>query len=457
MRAFFRSAPKEQPSRSPEVELSENEIRLLCFAATESTRDEADSVLLMLERATYTRSSAPAYIALSYVWGDAVDQKTVSINGKHVSIQANLYAALCRLRVFVRTSQAWPSRRTLVADSSGSRLHSNQLPTATRFWVDAQCIDQTNIIERNRQVRIMRDIYADAASVFAWTGQLSEHDSAVLDEFYAYLLVPPDLDMWMVEAVDLPPEKGAVNERADYQQTPHGRMDRRLSKVVRRLSTAKNFTRMWCAQELLVPAHLFFLCGKHIISVESFASLVAQADGAQLQQSPAYQSLALRSSFRAVKGSLHAPLGSLLVTFENAQCSDPRDKLFALLGLLPPDHSLRSVCPDYDLTQKDVLIKAVQESRRHASEVRSDARESCWLLLKAFGVPDVCANAVRAWLSSGGRRFHSDVEPIRAGRRSGVSLSFRYSGQPIAFSDSTLTGAELLWAVFGSGPDDLAE
>jgi hypothetical protein len=38
------------------------------------------------------------------------------------------------------------------------------------LWIDAICIDQSNLKERNRQVAQMRDVYTNAESVIVWLG-----------------------------------------------------------------------------------------------------------------------------------------------------------------------------------------------------------------------------------------------------------------------------------------------
>lgn len=45
------------------------------------------------------------------------------------------------------------------------------------MWIDAVCIDQTNLLERNHQVGMMGDVYRNAMQVRAWLG-LERHDSA---------------------------------------------------------------------------------------------------------------------------------------------------------------------------------------------------------------------------------------------------------------------------------------
>jgi Heterokaryon incompatibility protein (HET) len=83
----------------------------------------------------------PLYCASSYVWGE-----TVPINCS-ITVRANLARALRRVRE--------PS-------NSGT------------LWVDALCINQTDVDERNVQVRMMNDIYRQAGLVVAYIGEDTE-------------------------------------------------------------------------------------------------------------------------------------------------------------------------------------------------------------------------------------------------------------------------------------------
>lgn len=49
--------------------------------------------------------------------------------------------------------------------------------SATLVWADAVCIDQMNVLERNKQVKLMGEIYKRAAGVAVWLG-LEEHHHA---------------------------------------------------------------------------------------------------------------------------------------------------------------------------------------------------------------------------------------------------------------------------------------
>lgn len=44
------------------------------------------------------------------------------------------------------------------------------------LWIDAICIDQTRVRERNHQVNVMGDIYLKAECVIVWLGECSHDD-----------------------------------------------------------------------------------------------------------------------------------------------------------------------------------------------------------------------------------------------------------------------------------------
>ena len=60
---------------------------------------------------------------------------------------------------------------SLLRDSNVALLRSEQY-----MWIDALCINQKNILERNREVPRMKEIYEHARCVIIWLGPTS-HDS----------------------------------------------------------------------------------------------------------------------------------------------------------------------------------------------------------------------------------------------------------------------------------------
>lgn len=82
----------------------------------------------------------PCFNALSYVWGDKVTD-TVRCDFVDIPVTKNCWDALRRIR---------------------------NLYNETIIWVDAICIDQTNMEEKEHQVALMRDIYLRADTVYIW-------------------------------------------------------------------------------------------------------------------------------------------------------------------------------------------------------------------------------------------------------------------------------------------------
>lgn len=53
--------------------------------------------------------------------------------------------------------------------------------SARTIWVDAICINQDDVNERNHQVHIMENIYSQAAAVVVWLGSESQSSRAAMD------------------------------------------------------------------------------------------------------------------------------------------------------------------------------------------------------------------------------------------------------------------------------------
>lgn len=87
--------------------------------------------------------NAPAYIALSYVWGDPADIGHVTCSGITRPVTRSLLGGLRQLR------------------------HTE---TREMVWADAICINQADFKEKGGQVNLMGTIYDQAAEVLVWLG-----------------------------------------------------------------------------------------------------------------------------------------------------------------------------------------------------------------------------------------------------------------------------------------------
>lgn len=119
-----------------------NEIRLLLIHS--GGGDELIKCTML--RASLEATYIPVrFNAISYVWGNPMDTTTISVDGQVTVVRKNVEGVLRHL-----------------INSQTAELKS--LPV----WIDALCINQDDVLERNQQVNIMADIYRHAESVIVW-------------------------------------------------------------------------------------------------------------------------------------------------------------------------------------------------------------------------------------------------------------------------------------------------
>ncbi|KAE8340787.1 heterokaryon incompatibility protein-domain-containing protein [Aspergillus arachidicola] len=128
---------------------SKSEIRLLKLHPRQADRAEASLQLTMFT--TSLQTSEQKYFALSYVWGQDIPSNPITINGQNVPVAESLFDFLQHYRDLIEANKAQE-----LAD----------MP----FWVDAICINQEDIPEKNSQVRQMSSIYRSADVVLSWLG-----------------------------------------------------------------------------------------------------------------------------------------------------------------------------------------------------------------------------------------------------------------------------------------------
>ncbi|KAH7082088.1 heterokaryon incompatibility protein-domain-containing protein [Paraphoma chrysanthemicola] len=137
--------------RSPyAVKLDHREIRFLRFQSTE--KDEEDPFIRCQFAYTLVKFPDESYDVLSYCWGPkAQAQKMIYLNDVPIMVYESLFLAL------------------------------EQLKNSTRpLWIDALCIQQSNLIEKNDQIALMGEIYARATRVIIWLGVDADDSSFTL-------------------------------------------------------------------------------------------------------------------------------------------------------------------------------------------------------------------------------------------------------------------------------------
>ena len=292
------------------------------------------------------------YQALSYTWGDHSSLKKVfTSNGGHISITPNLYDALSHLRLY------YAGRRMVI-------------------WADQICIDQSNIQEREEQVKLMGKIYFSAFHVAIWLSKRMATDKQVgvhLDYFFDFIRSHPN-DM----------QKG--NRENEFT----GIVDSIPVDVwdtVAWVLSHSYFERAWIVQEIVNSNEAVVLCaGAHrywyvLQNIANYVEICYVPRGR------------LPSTLRPLTGCLfeiymmwgrlnrkpqHSQddpkwtLSDLCFKTWDFKSTDPRDKVYSVAGLLDNTDQCvyQELRPDYSISLRDLYHLVFAPSVTHQRDLK---------------------------------------------------------------------------------------
>jgi hypothetical protein len=253
------------------------------------------------------------YEALSYVWGSQADNKQTSINGQQLSVTANLKEALDHLR------------------------HSNR---PRILWIDAICINQGSILERNQQVQMMTEIYEKARNVVVWIGVLGFATQQLLnrlDELEDDHQTPKRSGRWSISG-----------SRIKFDSSGMTVEDKRL---LSELAQNPWFTRVWVIQEVAVAREVVVQTGHTTICWEAFGAALERCSNNH-EMNSVIEAVRTINTIRYARSQkpYYMDLFVLLERFRHCLATDERDKVFALLGLTSSSllqEKVVQVIPDY--------------------------------------------------------------------------------------------------------------
>ncbi|KAK4449019.1 heterokaryon incompatibility protein-domain-containing protein [Podospora aff. communis PSN243] len=249
-------------------------------------------------------ASKPRYAALSYTWGpshpdlDAVIQilnvpLAITINEHSFPIHANLFLALLHLR---------------------SKTHP--LP----IWIDAICINQSSLPERNTQVAMMGFIYSRAQTVVAWVGIREINLSASGAE--PLKILARERQDGVVE--DL---AAALAERRKVSKTSKEPSNNTFDFA--RIAESGYWKRLWIVQEVCLARELVLVFGGKMWRFEE----VAGWDMLERARAGVGKEMVNVLEARAGRHGEGMRFENLVERFMEMGCQEDRDRVFGLLGL----------------------------------------------------------------------------------------------------------------------------
>lgn len=244
----------------------------------------------------------PHYEALSYTWSD---------ESGNASLERRMYIG-----------PAWdviPITRSCSRALRRLRLEEIIRP----IWVDAVCINQLNNSEKSRQIALMRRIYARSIRCVVNLGEPSSGSDHALDRVNG-----------------LAGKDDGVH--VSGKPLDHG-------DALDALFHRPYFQRTWIIQEITSAPQVQVTCGsrstdlrllKHTSSVKPAWMDIFETE---------IESIWSESRYEGPEGLLR-----LLVDTKESESSDPRDKIFALLGLMKDYQTNSALVADYELTYAQI-------------------------------------------------------------------------------------------------------
>ncbi|KAE8378665.1 heterokaryon incompatibility protein-domain-containing protein [Aspergillus bertholletiae] len=259
-----------------------------------------------------------------------------------------------------------------------------------QFWIDAICINQDDITERNAQVAIMSKIYTESSGVFVWLGVDDESTMRAVEA--THLPSQEGMDMWYNDVLN-----NHVMEGPEARVAKQGSTEAVLKyQAIVNLFRRTWFQRVWIIQEIALARQIRMFCGgvefeyhklftlfhnPNFISRINSRSLaqaleLARWKGIGGSELSTLTDIRLRTSKHVFERTVMTEYVkkhgiSLAATWEHKlslpllasmvwsfRATDPRDKVFALIGISQvSDDPLKKMVADYSMATSEVFIR----------------------------------------------------------------------------------------------------
>jgi hypothetical protein len=366
---------------------SQGEIRLLRLLPRSSS---PETPLVQVEKnipincdlypISFQEAKNQGYEALSYTWGNEEERPSILVNGTEVPVTINLHVALEHLR-----------RET----------------SEVVLWVDALCINQTDNDEKSGQLNMMTEIYACAKNTRVWLGPADETSDEIMVELAQIGQTVVDrgaLDHFIrTTTLHIRDPAGASQAEDQAKNLVEDMLQNSLIQVNDSLRLLKGFrslllrsywSRVWILQEIVVSrnvevyygtlkiefkllyaAMLYIIYMRIFLSTQLGTSLMALLEASGDGNLP--PDCELEAQFEIVNAAEMPPSANLVSGMRlryhepapedsntklnliqllaricvGREAGDPRDRIWALLGMAADKDVLRIV-PDYKDTDK---------------------------------------------------------------------------------------------------------
>ena len=308
-------------------------IRILAILPSMKSSSLVKSNLIPVDLDHLDQAPFAFYEALSYTWGDpSLPRAPCKLNGHEHALTVNLEVVLKKLRG--RTRKRY-------------------------LWVDALCINQDDVMERASQVQIMRRVYESAEQVLIWLGGDADNSADAIKLMERFT----DAD-----CSDDYVERSILNNE-DLAQW----------KAVAKFFDREWFRRVWVRQEVAVAKEIIVMCGKERMKWNTLclACLILNTPEIKYDYVRVYETVSNRSKGSGWVVAIELlreawvmdrgiQLETLLLHARATNATDPRDRVYGLLGLSDVADKIKV---DYTVSSQEVIKRAMITLLNHQQDL----------------------------------------------------------------------------------------
>ncbi|GIZ46014.1 hypothetical protein CKM354_000915700 [Cercospora kikuchii] len=305
------------------------------------------------------------YETVSYAWGDASTQSRMVLSGRSLDIPTGAEAVLQNLRY-----------------SNKPRL----------LWIDSVCINQKIQREREAQVALMHEIYGRGMQNLIWLGPANESTPAAMRS----------IELLAREFKDATNDLDDINSFVSGQLATTAFKSTIDSLATLELYESPWFKRLWVVQEACLSPHSICLKGSFEISLIHVlrAACVLNRGGHFLsnewRRTPHLRALTMAGLvdgvFTPFVPRSPGALQSLITEMSWFDCTDPRDRVYGVIGLyrklstrvelpqtLEPDYKSNTESVWQNATRQAIIDKNSLDILRYVSPFRDNTKLASWV------------------------------------------------------------------------------
>ncbi|KAF2204554.1 hypothetical protein GQ43DRAFT_146464 [Delitschia confertaspora ATCC 74209] len=387
-------------------------LKLFSFDAPQLDLPDGFGPLLGFSVHEFNLDAPPTYTALSYTWGEAIGEIIDESEGPRTTGDQSLDILM-----------GWGNPTDLgPRDSSFNFQLGNKTYRITQnlqlamkqlyksgyahqwLWIDAICIDQENEDEKTVQVSFMDEIYSKATNVIVWLGP-DIHESDFTEFKWLHEDFLASLHIYFIEGgggVDALKKEHPLDPRFTQKLgvvPPSGGDWRKCWENYFDFCRRRQwFSRVWVVQEVTLAHNITLLCGSQELAwsnVQTFSMLMVRMGWAAHVGKNVVDAFGraagdetsrlwllryeLDRQAEYINTSEEAPeklkwyryFQKLLLECRPFNATDPRDKIFALLGMakkalpigmelpIKPDYSTSSTAQSVYTSTASILLKEI--------------------------------------------------------------------------------------------------